>query len=236
MGPCPYHPTIAPVGVRVMTLAATPRELNDHIKAGRDANGRFATGNTLGKGNPFARRVAALREALFEEIDETKFRKMVKDLCEMALSKDLAAMKLVLLYMLGKSDDMVNPDDLDRLEYEQLKRDKVHQKEVMAECSAHVPAKVANTMLQLAVPMSGQMNIDLLHGKPVPPGPLVEPMPPRPGDEGKAGPEGPPETVPFPTVTTRERRPEHAANEGRSVPTARRAKNRRKKGRGKRRA
>src|SRR5262245_61684992 len=82
-------------------LAATPREFNENIKAGRDANGRFAKGNALGKGNPFARRVAALREALFEEIDETKFRRMVKDLADMALSKDLAAMKLVLLYMLG---------------------------------------------------------------------------------------------------------------------------------------
>src|SRR5262245_719441 len=151
-----------------MTLAATPREMLDNVKAGRDANGRFARGNALGKGNPFARRVAALREALFEEIDEAKFRQMVKDLCEMALSKDLAAMRLVLLYMLGKPDDMVNPDDLDRLEYEQLRRDKVHQKEVMQECSAHVPAKVANAMIQIAVPQSGQMNIDLLHGKPIP--------------------------------------------------------------------
>src|SRR5262245_19123868 len=169
-----------------MTLAATPRELVGTIESGRDANGRFATGNTLGKGNPFARRVAALREALFEEIDEAKFRRMVKDLAEMALKKDLAAMKLVLLYMLGKPDDMVNPDDLDRLEYEQLKRDKVHQKEVVAECSAHVPAKVANTLIQVAVPRDGQMTIDLLRGKPAPPGtPGVEPMP-TPQQEAEA--------------------------------------------------
>jgi len=190
---------------------------------GRDAGGKFTRNNHFGKGNPFARRVAALREALFEEIDEAKFRRMVKDLCDMALSKDLAAMKLVLLYMLGKPDDMVNPDDLDRLEYEQLRRDKVHQKEVMQECSAHVPAKVANAMIHLAVPQSGQMNIDLLKGKPIPPGtPGVEPMPVAEGEA--AEPESVPATVPFPTVTTRERRPGQVANPGRSKSMKRRKK------------
>src|SRR5262245_3366204 len=94
-------------------------------EAGRDTKGRIARGNGVGCGNPFARRVAALRSALLEEVDEEKFRRMVRDLVEMALDKDLAAIKLVFHYVLGKPTPMVNPDDLDRLEFEQLKRDSV---------------------------------------------------------------------------------------------------------------
>src|SRR5262245_14808106 len=170
-----------------MTLAATTKEMVEAIESGRDANGRFATGNTLGKGNPFARRVAALREALFEEIDEAKFRRMVRELCEMALAKDLAAMKLVLLYMLGKPDDMVNPDDLDRLEYKQLRRDKVALKEVMDGCQGHVPARVGSTLVHVAVPQSGQTALDMLAGKPAPPGGVLFAPAPAPAAAGGGG-------------------------------------------------
>src|SRR5262245_3955424 len=99
---------------------------------GRDGKGRFARGNSLGQGNPFARRVAALRSALLEEVDEAKFRRMVRDLVAMALDKDLAAIKPVFHYVLGKPTAMVNPDDLDRLEFEQLKRDCVSADEMSA--------------------------------------------------------------------------------------------------------
>ena len=117
--------------------------------AGRDAKGRFTKGNTEGKGNPFARRVALLRSALLEEVDETKFRKMVRDLVEMALNKDIAAIKLVFLYVLGKPADMVNPDDLDRLEFEQLARDVVPAAVLNAINTSSMPATLANEFLKL---------------------------------------------------------------------------------------
>src|SRR5262245_50012201 len=91
-----------------MTLPATPQGVADH--PGRDANGRFAKGNAHGRGNPFAPRVAAMRAALFEEIDEAKFRELVRGLAQMARDKNLAAMRLILLYLVGKPDDLADPD------------------------------------------------------------------------------------------------------------------------------
>jgi len=104
-----------------MTLPATP--------AGRDARGRFAPGNTLGRGNPFAGRVAAMRAALFEEIDETHFRTLVRGLVQMARDKNLAAMRLILLYLVGKPADVANPYDLDPLEDEPATGDPIPQAE-----------------------------------------------------------------------------------------------------------
>ncbi len=125
--------------------------------AGRDARGRFARGNGLGRGNPFARRVAALRSALLEEVDEAKFRRMARDLVEMALQKDLAAIKLVFHYVLGRPTPMVNPDDLDRLEWEQLRRDCVSVDE-MGELigGACVPVDYGNAVVKAAVPAHGE--------------------------------------------------------------------------------
>jgi hypothetical protein len=86
---------------------------------------------------------------LLEEVDDTKFRKMVRDLVEMAMNKDLAAMKLVFLYVLGKPADMVNPDDLDRLEFEQLARDVVPAAAINAVNRASMPATLANELLKM---------------------------------------------------------------------------------------
>ena len=38
--------------------------------AGHEANGRFARGNPGGPGNPFARRVAALRKVIIDNVSE----------------------------------------------------------------------------------------------------------------------------------------------------------------------
>jgi len=123
--------------------------------SGRDGKGRFAKGNGLGQGNPFARRVAALRSALLEEVDEDKFRRMVRDLVGMALGKDLAAIKLVFHYVLGRPTAMVNPDDLDRLEFEQLRRDCVSLDEIQALTGGRLPVDYGNSAVKIAVPARG---------------------------------------------------------------------------------
>lgn len=88
--------------------------------AGRGANGRFAHGNRGGKGNPFARRVAALRSALFAELTEEKLAKLAANLCDRAMKGDMAAAKLLLLYAIGKPADTVDPDRLDLDEFKLL--------------------------------------------------------------------------------------------------------------------
>jgi hypothetical protein len=63
---------------------------------GRDASGRFARGNRAGRGNPFAKRVAALRRTVYEAISEDDMRAVVRRIVEMALGGDIHAIREVL--------------------------------------------------------------------------------------------------------------------------------------------
>ena len=80
---------------------------------GRDAGGRFASGNSGGPGNPFARRVAELRIALFDAVTPEDLRYLAGQLVVLAKNGDLAACKLLFSYVLGKPAPAVNPDALD---------------------------------------------------------------------------------------------------------------------------
>jgi hypothetical protein len=246
------NPFLSPSGGFPVTM---PNDLFTTPKTeGRDAKGRFAKGNGLGRGNPFARRVAALRSALLEEVDDEKFRRMVRDLVEMALSKDLAAMKLVFQYVLGRPTPMVNPDDLDRLEWEQLRRDCVSVGDLHELADGnHVPVDLGNTVVKAAVgangaTLGGQMAQALRTGKlpgedePDAEGEPVEAPSPEaaeetaeeePEENAKEGPDAPAATLPFPAVTTRGRRPGGAVNNGPPTPMKRANKRRNKKRRGK---
>jgi hypothetical protein len=91
---------------------------NTTTPAGRDANGRFAKGNPGGPGNPFARRVAELREAALSAITPEEVTAIVSKLKELALAGDVAAAKVLLAYTLGKPATMPNPDRLDVEEWQ----------------------------------------------------------------------------------------------------------------------
>ena len=80
---------------------------------GRDVRGRFTKGNPGGSGNPFARRVAALRSTLIREVTRDDIRAIVRKLIEQARAGDIAAAKEVLLRTLGRP---VESDLLERLE------------------------------------------------------------------------------------------------------------------------
>jgi hypothetical protein len=81
---------------------------------GRDAQtGRFTRGWKGGPGNPFARAVAQRRKALLDAITPEDLAAVAKALLRLALNGDVAAAKVLLLYTLGKPDDVVNPDRLD---------------------------------------------------------------------------------------------------------------------------
>ncbi len=84
---------------------------------GRDRRGRFAKGNKGGPGNPFARRVARLRTLLLEVVTEDDLRGVLAKLVERARAGDLAAVRLLLHYLIGRPVDAVDPDRLDLEEW-----------------------------------------------------------------------------------------------------------------------
>ena len=87
----------------------------------RHPKGTFRNGNRGGPGNPFARRVAKLRQAMLEECAEEDLRAITRAMIELAKKGDKAAAKLVFQYTLGKPDKQVNPDRIDEDEFDVLK-------------------------------------------------------------------------------------------------------------------
>jgi hypothetical protein len=77
---------------------------------GRDAQGRFLPGNPGGPGNPFARRSASLRRAFLEAVSDADLQAIARTLVERAKGGDLAAMKLVFLWVLGKPGEPIAVD------------------------------------------------------------------------------------------------------------------------------
>jgi len=88
----------------------------------RDAQGRFIGGNPGGPGNPFARQTAELRKALLSVVTYEEMRIIGADLVVKAKMGDLAAIKLLFQYVLGKPTASVNPDTLDQQEMEQYRQ------------------------------------------------------------------------------------------------------------------
>src|SRR5262245_5209509 len=68
---------------------------DENAGAGRTADGRFAKNNKGGPGNPYNRRVAALRQRMLDAFSPEDMEEIFTLLKIMAKSGDLAAMKLV---------------------------------------------------------------------------------------------------------------------------------------------
>ncbi len=119
--------------------------LSDNTKKGRDSKGRFAEGNPGGPGNPYTRQTALLRQVVLDELNEVEVRIIVQRLKAVALAGDVQAIKLVLAYAIGKPESAVNPDEVDRLEWELRQRLSVPQGEV-ERLADRVPARQANAV------------------------------------------------------------------------------------------
>ncbi len=119
--------------------------LSDTTKKGRDAKGRFAEGNPGGPGNPYTRQTALLRQVVLDELNEVEIRIIVQRLKAVALAGDVQAIKLVLAYAIGKPENAVNPDEVDRLEWELRQRLSLPQGEV-ERLAERVPARQANAV------------------------------------------------------------------------------------------
>ncbi len=129
--------------------------------SGRDSAGRFAKGNPGGPGNPFARRVAALRSALIQSVQAEDLIAIARTLIEKARQGDTAAAKLLYTYVLGKAAEAVDPDRLDADEWQGYKETAGMMKElpqVGTVPAAELPLRqVRHTRPILAQTMSQQL-------------------------------------------------------------------------------
>src|SRR5207237_10000430 len=98
--------------------ASPQRTASGGNDSGRDANGRFAAGNTLGTGNPFARLVAGRRQQLVNRVTPADLDEVADNLVLLAKGGDLGAIKLLLGYLVGKPAEVVNPDTLNLDEWQ----------------------------------------------------------------------------------------------------------------------
>ena len=79
----------------------------------RDRRGRFAKGNKGGPGNAVAERRRLLRQAALAAVSPETVRDILAAVVVRALTGDMAAAKLVLNYVVGKSETMPDTDDGD---------------------------------------------------------------------------------------------------------------------------
>jgi hypothetical protein len=87
-----------------------PSNSGDNGATGRDAQGRFAPGNKVARGNPFARRMARLRSRALAAGSGSDLEAIVRQLVTAAKAGDVAAAKVLLPYVLGRPPEPVDPD------------------------------------------------------------------------------------------------------------------------------
>jgi hypothetical protein len=85
---------------------------------GRDAKGRFTRDNSDCPGNPVARKKAAVCKALVDAVTEADMQEIATILLLKAKQGDLAAIKLLFSYVIGKPETPANPDTLNRHEWQ----------------------------------------------------------------------------------------------------------------------
>ena len=100
----------------------------------RNADGTFAKGNKGGPGNPYARKVALIRNQIIEAVSEDDLREIIQALIKKAKSGDIQATKEILTRLIGKPVETTHPDQLESNEanieldkicsYNRLKRQK----------------------------------------------------------------------------------------------------------------
>jgi len=132
----------------------SPRSAPDGASAAktdRDSRGRFTAGNKGGPGNPFARKSAALRQALLDAVTPEDLQGIVRQLIQKAQEGDVAAARLVLSYTVGKPDKAVDPDTLDQHEWQMYQQGAIANPDLLSLLGA-LQAPLACTLLRAALP------------------------------------------------------------------------------------
>jgi hypothetical protein len=130
-------------------------------QSGHDERGRFAAGNPGGPGNPFARRVAQLRKVMLECVTDQEMEIIVCELVVQAKMGNLAAIKLLFQYILGKPAAVVNPDTVDQQEVELFGREPLfaHFCELL---QTRMPSGNAAHLLRNLLPGVGQKQANIM--------------------------------------------------------------------------
>ena len=108
-------PLPSPIGAEAPSTPAPAPSPKGSIP--RNELGQFAKGYAGGPGNPYARRVAALRRAFHSVFTEEDLRALARVLLKQALGGDAAAAKLLLAYAIGKPA----PADPDGVDFDELR-------------------------------------------------------------------------------------------------------------------
>jgi hypothetical protein len=125
------------------------------LDVGRDVHGRFRKANPGGPGNPFARKVAALRKAVLDSVSEQDVKDMVESLKQQARQGDKAAIKLLLQYCVGKPAPPNDPDRMDADEWRRLQEMRVGHQQLRKTIES-VPACLACHVAQTYWPCDVQ--------------------------------------------------------------------------------
>jgi hypothetical protein len=165
---------------------------------GRDSRGRFTKGNKGGPGNPFARRMAALRQVLLNTVTDDDIRAVAAELIAHAREGDLAATKLLFAYALGKPTECVDPDTLDAQEWQLFQQAPVTTEGLQAVLGG-LPASLACEVARAALPsieeqLAGQIG-QALQPAAMPVEPVVAPAAPPASQSGAEGPSQTEETA-----------------------------------------
>src|SRR5437870_6656618 len=115
----------------------------------RDTKGRFAAGNAGGPGNPFARQTAQLRAALVQRVTSEDMGVIADELIFKARNGNLAAVKLLFQYVIGKPTVAVNPDTLDVQEFREVYAPRKEIMEVAPQVLQGLPPRVLSTVVDI---------------------------------------------------------------------------------------
>jgi hypothetical protein len=110
---------------------------------GRSAKGTFAPGNTFARGNPNARKMAALRAALLASMTAERMKALGEHLYAAAMAGNCIAAKLLLAYAIGKPADGPDPDRLDLDEWKLLDASPTKPQVLRAKVDSCAPAEAA---------------------------------------------------------------------------------------------
>jgi hypothetical protein len=140
-------------------MSETTNTINEQAPTneGRDDLGRFTLGNLGGPGNPFARQCAGLRKALLNRVTDQDMEECADKLLEMSKSGNLAAMKLLFSYVIGKPQPATDPDRVDVDEWQIYRETNPMKQEAATLIKAGTPQQHLD-LVRLMRPVIAEIN------------------------------------------------------------------------------
>jgi hypothetical protein len=119
--------------------------------------------NLDGPGNPFARKTAAFRQALYDAITPDDLRDVACALLFRAKAGHLDAVKLLFSYLIGKPQPAADPDRLDLQEW-QLFQEQMADFAVLRDILNHMPAGLGAELARIFGPVADGRFREVLGG------------------------------------------------------------------------